>query len=129
MRIQNVLLKLALVAILSLPAFAQSFIGGNVYQLDNDGAYIQNSNGVTYVPAATATFRINNQVIDFGSLQIGTPINAYYQQVDYAPQFVPLEYYQTHRDWGWTRHVTQWQQDRPNWHNDNGHWEPNTSNR
>ena len=118
-----------LFAILSLPAFAQSFIGGNVYQLDSNGAYIQNSNGITYVPAATATFRVDNDVIDFGSLEIGLPINAYYQQTGYTPQFVPTEYYQTHRDWAWSRHVSQWQTDRHNWRHNNGHWEPGTGNR
>lgn len=102
------------------PAFGQPQIAGNVYQVVPQGVYIQNSNGISFVPQASASFRVGNTAINLSALHVGSPINAYSQT--YRPQYVPIEYYQQHPDWDWNRHVNGWQQDRKYWKHDNGRW-------
>jgi hypothetical protein len=102
------------------PAFAQEFIGGDVYSVARDGVYVQNSNGITFVPAASATFRTGDASVPFGALTVGMPINAYYGP-GYVREYVPVDYFRIHRDWDWEHHRREWHRDREHWHHDHDH--------
>ena len=108
-------------ALMLVSSPAQAQVSGNVYQIVPQGVYIQNSNGISFVPSSSASFRVGNQQVHLNTLPVGAPVNAYMNS-NYQPQYVPVEYYQQHPNWDWNRHVSGWQQDRKNWHHDNGRW-------
>ena len=107
------------------PAFAQGFVSGQVYDVAPNGVYVQNPQGIAFVPSASATFRVGRAVVNLAALGVGTPVQAYYQP-RYQPQYVPVEYYQSHpRNWGWDRNWRAWQQDRRYWAYERGRWHDN----
>ena len=58
-----------------------SLVAGNVWQVNEQGVYIQNSNGVTFVPGYEASFYVNGAPADYRYLWVGQPVNAYSNRV------------------------------------------------
>lgn len=65
-----------------------TLVAGNVWQVNSEGVYIENSNGVTYVRNTEANFYVNGVPVDFRYLGVGQPISAYANHVIYQGQSV-----------------------------------------
>lgn len=115
---------LFLVLALLSPAYAQGYLNGQVYQTTPQGVYLQNQQGISFIPSALATFRVGGARVSLSALGVGSPVQAYYQP-SYVPQCVPTEYYQEHRDWDWNRQRQSWANERQDWHQDHGRWSRN----
>lgn len=84
---------LALVAASSLlfastsTASAQTrLVAGEVWQVNGEGVYVQNSNGITFVPAGGAAFYIDNIRVDHHILGVGQPIRVFTDRIIYQGQ-------------------------------------------
>lgn len=82
-----------------MPAHAQAgLVAGNVWQVTSGGVYIQNTNGITFVPGDQAEFVSDGMRVDFQYLGVGQPVNAYTDSViqqgqsAYYPNYAPSVY-------------------------------------
>lgn len=58
-----------------------NLVAGNVWQVNEQGVYIQNSNGVTFLPGYEASFYLNGRPVDYRYLGVGQSVNAYANRV------------------------------------------------
>lgn len=75
---RNLTLAIIATLLLAIPAAAQTtMVAGNVWQVNGQGVYIQNSNGITFVAANQAQFYTNGVPVDYRYVAVGQPVNAY----------------------------------------------------
>lgn len=109
--VKTVLLATGLLMTSVLGAQAQTrAVAGHVYQVTSDGVTIQNTNGLTFVPANRAKFYLSRTKVNHRQLGVGQLVTAYADQVIQQGVMTPRNYQEYRGDAG-----RRWSQ---NWSDD-----------
>ena len=119
------LLRAGLVAggllLASLPASAAPLNSGVVTGTNANGVFLANNNGVTFVPFSQAKFRINGQHIADRKVRNGMRVSVF-PQGNFTAQYVPQNFYDSHRNQDWNSNLSAWNRDRNNWRQERTGW-------
>lgn len=96
---------------------------GTITGTNRQGVYLANRNGVTFIPYSRAKFRVNGRPISDRQIRDGMRVSVYPERRNDRFDYIPREFYDSHRDWDWNRSTSEWQKDRSHWHRNRDRWE------